>query len=84
LTLLFLLFAPLPGRAATEGGDEAAPLPPAGNLTTVPIGYLKQEVKRFIPLSRLNVEPEDLGIAGADRAQGQQHHGALHQAAIHP
>ncbi len=31
----------------------------------MPIGYLKQEVKRPIPLSRLNVEPEDLGVAGA-------------------
>jgi ABC transporter substrate binding protein (PQQ-dependent alcohol dehydrogenase system) len=37
-------------------------------VTTVPIGYLKQEVKRFIPLSRLNVEPEDIGIAGAELA----------------
>ena len=31
----------------------------------MPIGYLKQEVKRPIPLSRLAVEPDDLGIAGA-------------------
>jgi len=36
--------------------------------TQIPIGYLKQEVKRLIPLSRLNVEPEDLGIAGAEIA----------------
>jgi ABC transporter substrate binding protein (PQQ-dependent alcohol dehydrogenase system) len=34
----------------------------------VPIGYLKQEVERLIPLSRINVEPEDLGIAGAKMA----------------
>ena len=34
-------------------------------MTKVPIGYLKQEVKRPIPLSRLYVEPEDYGIAGA-------------------
>ncbi|MGV1013637.1 MAG: ABC transporter substrate-binding protein [Methyloceanibacter sp.] len=33
---------------------------------TVPIGYLKQDVKRPIPLSRLNAEPDDLGIAGAE------------------
>ena len=43
------------------------PAPP-GDVVTVPIGYLKQEVKRPIPLSRLNVEPEDLGIAGAEIA----------------
>jgi len=68
LPLLFLLFAPLPLLAETEGENEGAPLPPAGELATVPIGYLKQEVKRIIPLSRLNVEPEDLGIAGAEIA----------------
>jgi ABC transporter substrate binding protein (PQQ-dependent alcohol dehydrogenase system) len=36
-----------------------------GTVMTVPIGYLKQEIKRFIPLSRLDVEPNDLGFAGA-------------------
>ncbi len=34
----------------------------------MPIGYLKQEVKKVIPLSRLKVEPEDIGIAGAEIA----------------
>ena len=34
-------------------------------MIKVPIGYLKQEVKRPIPLSRLHAEPEDYGIAGA-------------------
>jgi len=34
----------------------------------VPVGYLKQEVKQPLPLSRLNVEPDDLGIAGAEIA----------------
>jgi len=37
-------------------------------MTEVPIGYLKQEVKRPIPLSRLYVEPTDYGIAGAQLA----------------
>jgi ABC transporter substrate binding protein (PQQ-dependent alcohol dehydrogenase system) len=36
--------------------------------TQIPIGYLKQEVKQLIPLSRLRVEPEDYGIAGAEMA----------------
>ena len=65
---LVLLAAPLPLLAGTQGEGEAEPPPQAGVLTTVPIGYLKQEVKRVIPLSRLNVEPEDLGIAGAEIA----------------
>ena len=34
----------------------------------MPVGYLKQEVKQPLPLSRLNVEPDDLGIAGAEIA----------------
>ena len=34
----------------------------------MPIGYLEQEVKRPLPLSRLNVPPEDLGVAGAQIA----------------
>jgi ABC transporter substrate binding protein (PQQ-dependent alcohol dehydrogenase system) len=36
--------------------------------TLVPIGYLKQQIDEPIPLSRLNVKPEDLGIAGAEIA----------------
>src|ERR1700694_2834998 len=63
-TLLVLLSASPPARAG-EKGDQAKPPAPAAASTTVPIGYVKQEVKRLIPLSRLNVEPDDLGAAGA-------------------
>lgn len=46
--------------------EVARPAPsPADQMTSVPIGYLKQELKQPIPLSRLRVEPEDYGIAGA-------------------
>lgn len=66
---LGLFVGALPGIAVTAVEDEsAAPAPAAADISTVPIGYLKQEVKRPIPLSRLNVEPEDLGIAGAEIA----------------
>jgi ABC transporter substrate binding protein (PQQ-dependent alcohol dehydrogenase system) len=59
--------------AATPSEDRieappTAPSPASGDLTQVPIGYIKQEVKRLIPLSRLHVEPEDYGIAGAELA----------------
>jgi ABC transporter substrate binding protein (PQQ-dependent alcohol dehydrogenase system) len=61
---LLLVLAPPPGLADPEAKDGAgAPGPDA--TTTIPIGYLKQEVDRAIPLSRLNTEPDDLGIAGA-------------------
>ena len=60
-----LLALSAPGLA--ESAKDATPLA-ATDITSVPIGYLKQEVKRFIPLSRLNVEPEDIGIAGAEIA----------------
>ena len=81
--LLALLLVPRPVTAAPQNeGTPAAPAqqdapspasspkpagPPAG-VTKVPIGYLKQEVKQLIPLSRLHVEPEDYGIAGAEMA----------------
>jgi len=53
--------APPPAIGLTPSG-------PVAELTQVPIGYIKQEVKRLIPLSRLHVEPEDYGIAGAQLA----------------
>ena len=56
LTAWLLGFTPLVAAAASA------------DPTLVPIGYVKQEVKQLIPLSRLNVEPEDLGIAGAEIA----------------
>jgi ABC transporter substrate binding protein (PQQ-dependent alcohol dehydrogenase system) len=67
LILLCLCLASAPGLAETKP-DEAQPPVAAADVATVPIGYLRQEVKRVIPLSRLNVEPEDLGIAGAEIA----------------
>jgi ABC transporter substrate binding protein (PQQ-dependent alcohol dehydrogenase system) len=68
LILLCLCLASTPGLAETADPDDAQPPVVSADVATVPIGYLKQEVKRFIPLSRLNVEPEDVGIAGAEIA----------------
>lgn len=62
--LLLGLPAPVAISAAQQ---ETVPALPSETVT-VPIGYLKQEVKRPIPLSRMNVEPEDLGLAGAEMA----------------
>jgi ABC transporter substrate binding protein (PQQ-dependent alcohol dehydrogenase system) len=70
LGALALLSAPV--EAASEQSEppsaqtEARQAPsPQAEMIKVPIGYVKQEVKRPIPLSRLHVEPEDYGIAGA-------------------
>jgi ABC transporter substrate binding protein (PQQ-dependent alcohol dehydrogenase system) len=61
--------APVPAQAPANAGiPPATPGATANTLTQVPIGYLKQEVKQPIPLSRLHVEPEDYGIAGAEMA----------------
>ena len=65
--LLLLLVAPHASFAAPQDEGEAASSPAAATVT-VPIGYLEQGVKRPIPLSRLNVEPDDLGVAGASIA----------------
>ena len=46
----------------------AAPPKDKPEHTLIPIGYLKQEVDELVPLSRLNVKPDDLGIAGAQIA----------------
>ncbi len=59
----FCLSGTLPAVAVEDGPKAAADEP-----TLVPIGYLKQEVEELIPLSRLNVKPQDLGIAGAEIA----------------
>jgi ABC transporter substrate binding protein (PQQ-dependent alcohol dehydrogenase system) len=69
LTLLLVFFARVPVLAEPPSDEqsEASPAPAAG-FTMIPIGYLKQEVKRPLPLSRLNVEPEDAGLAGAEIA----------------
>ena len=70
LGAVMLLSAPLEAAPEqTETPSVQAPATPAAaqaaEMIKVPIGYLKQEVKRPIPLSRLHVEPEDYGIAGA-------------------
>jgi ABC transporter substrate binding protein (PQQ-dependent alcohol dehydrogenase system) len=69
LAALCLFMAGLPVLAEEPPQHQTAS-PPAtdAGFTTVPIGYLKQEVKRPLPLSRLNIEPEDLGVAGAEIA----------------
>jgi ABC transporter substrate binding protein (PQQ-dependent alcohol dehydrogenase system) len=63
MTLLVALAPRLCLGADNQGATESSPAPDA--ITTIPIGYLKQEVKQLIPLSRLNTKPDDLGIAGA-------------------
>ena len=66
--LLFLL-AEVPWVLAEDASAKGADaLAPRGDVVTVPIGYLEQEVKRPLPLSRLNVAPQDLGVAGAQIA----------------
>jgi ABC transporter substrate binding protein (PQQ-dependent alcohol dehydrogenase system) len=61
--------APAPPAQATQVEPQSSKPPvSAGQMTSVPIGYLKQEVKQLLPLSRLHVEPEDYGIAGAQLA----------------
>ena len=76
---VFILVASLAAALATTlhaaAQEQAAPpeaqapvAPAQAETTKVPIGYLKQEVKRPIPLSRLHVEPEDYGVAGAEMA----------------
>ena len=66
--LLLVVSAHMPALAEEQPRRSAKTQAPTGEVITVPIGYLKQEVKRPISLSRLHVEPEDYGIAGAQMA----------------
>ena len=58
----------MPALAEEQPEGSAKTRAPTSDVVKVPIGYLRQEVERPIPLSRLHVEPEDYGIAGAQMA----------------
>jgi len=68
LVLALLLAVQGPALALDESKPGAAEPAPLGDVVTVPIGYLEQEVKRPLPISRLNIPPDDLGVAGAELA----------------
>ncbi len=77
ICLLFLVglsVCPRLGKTAPAAPTASAPPQSAvqgernEGVANIPIGYLKQDVKTLIPLSRLQVEPEDYGIAGAGLA----------------
>ena len=68
LALALLLAFQGPALAEDESKPSAAEPAPSGDVVTVPIGYLEQEVKRPLPISRLNIPPDDLGVAGAELA----------------
>jgi ABC transporter substrate binding protein (PQQ-dependent alcohol dehydrogenase system) len=68
LALALLLAVQGSALALDESKPGAAEPAPSGDVVTVPIGYLEQEVKRPLPISRLNIPPDDLGVAGAELA----------------
>ena len=60
---LFLVFLLVAGAGGANA--QAAPASAAA-VTQIPIAYLKVEQDRPIPISRLDVVPEDAGIRGAE------------------
>jgi len=54
-----------PGKGRPEGGFEVQ-VPQSPELAQLPIGYLREQVEHPRPASRLDVEPEDIGVAGAE------------------
>ncbi len=68
LALALLLAFQGPALAEDESKTSVAEPAASGDVVTVPIGYLEQEVKRPLPISRLNIPPDDLGVAGAELA----------------
>ncbi|MEM9592302.1 MAG: ABC transporter substrate-binding protein [Pseudomonadota bacterium] len=53
------------GSQKREGGI-AVKLPQSPPLMPIDIGYLREDVERPTPASRLDIEPENAGIAGAE------------------
>lgn len=69
LAVMLILLAIAPPVFAEEDSGSAAGTPaPSDAFMTVPIGYLVQEIKRPLPISRLKLPPQDLGVAGAEIA----------------
>ncbi|MGH6793025.1 MAG: ABC transporter substrate-binding protein, partial [Methyloceanibacter sp.] len=57
-----------PPFAKPREGGFMVPIPQSPGLRPVPIGYLREVVEKPQPASRLDVEPKDAGIAGAQMA----------------
>ena len=68
LALALLLAVQRPAFALDESKPGVTEPASSGDVVAVPIGYLEQEVKRPLPISRLNIPPDDLGVAGAELA----------------
>lgn len=67
---LFLVAAPAfaadtPSPSKQRDGGFAVQIPQSPEMTPIDIGYLREEVAAPQPASRLDIEPEDAGIAGA-------------------
>jgi ABC transporter substrate binding protein (PQQ-dependent alcohol dehydrogenase system) len=66
--------AEAPAATKPEGGAQVQ-MPQSPAMTPVPIGYLRQIVEHPRPSSRMDVEPDDAGIAGAKMALDENNSG---------
>ena len=57
-----------PGWTKPREGGFTVPIPQSPPLRAVPIGYIREVLDLPRPASRLDIEPEDAGIAGAKMA----------------
>jgi ABC transporter substrate binding protein (PQQ-dependent alcohol dehydrogenase system) len=55
-----------PGWTKPREGGFVVPIPQSPGLRAVPIGYLREMVERPRPSSRVDIEPKDAGVAGAE------------------
>jgi ABC transporter substrate binding protein (PQQ-dependent alcohol dehydrogenase system) len=62
------------GAAAKEGGV-LVQMPQSPQMTPVPIGYIREVVDHPRPASRMDLEPEDAGVAGAKMALDEDNAG---------
>lgn len=74
-TLLTAIMLALPLAVWAEDADKPRPeggfetmVPQSPELAALKIGYIREKVERPRPASRLDVEPKDIGVAGAEMA----------------
>ena len=64
-----------PAEAAKPEGSVQVEMPQSPTMTALPIGYIREILEHPRPASRMDVEPDDAGVAGAKMALDEDNAG---------
>jgi len=67
--------AAAPAEAAKPEGSVQVEMPQSPTMTALPIGYIREILEHPRPASRMDVEPDDAGVAGAKMALDEDNAG---------